>query len=43
METKKKKVYAAPITNVVELRTEGQLLQLSGGDYTLWGEGGYLF
>ena len=33
MDTKKKKKYAAPTTDVVELRTEGQLLQMSGGDF----------
>ena len=33
MDKKKKNEYAAPTTDVVELRTEGQLLQMSGGDF----------
>lgn len=40
---KKKKEYAAPTTDVVELRTEGQLLQMSGGDFPEWFDGGDLF
>ena len=43
MEIKKKKEYAAPTTDVVELRTEGHLLQMSGGDYPDWFDGGELF
>lgn len=43
METKKKKEYAAPTTDVVELRTEGHLLQMSGGGYPQWDNGGDLF
>ena len=43
MDTKKKKEYAAPTTDVVELRTEGQLLQMSGGDFPEWFDGGDLF
>lgn len=43
METKKKKEYASPTTLVVELKTEGYLLQISGGDYDSFIEGGLLF
>ncbi len=46
METKKKKEYAAPTTDVVELKTEGHLLQMSSinpGPYPGFGDGGDLF
>ena len=43
MKTKKKKEYLSPTTDVVELRTEGQLLQVSGGGYDAFSNGGVLF
>ena len=43
MKKRKKKEYASPTTDVVELKTEGYLLQISGGDYDPFIDGGILF